>query len=92
MCCLLAEENMETKKDVFFHSKLYVLFLKAVSAGEHIFSSAIKGGLIATVISAARHWCCLYNSLFIRLESISQMQERDSTDLLIKDKKKNFDL
>lgn len=55
----LAEEDVETKEDVFFHTKLYVLLSKAVSAGEHIFSSVIKGGLIATVISAARHWCRL---------------------------------
>lgn len=59
MWCPLAEEDTETKEDVFFQTKLYVLLPKAVSAGEHIFSSAIKGGLIATVISAARHWCRL---------------------------------
>lgn len=46
----LAAEDMETKKDVSFETKLYVLFPKAMSAGELIFSSAIKGALIAAVI------------------------------------------
>lgn len=43
-------EDMKTKKDTFFQTKPYVLLPKAVSAGKRIFSSAIKGALIATVI------------------------------------------